>query len=355
MSSNPKKILVIRFSSLGDIVLLTALLEALRGAMSGAEIHLLTKKRYTELFTGDDRIDRVIPLLTAGFGELMRLRSVLSRERYDLIIDAHNVIRSNLLYCTIHAGLKLQLPKDQLKKLLLIRSKLNLYKQIVPHSKRYLGMLQLIGLDAVYARTVIRPPGQSLEKARRILCDGGFENDTIVALAPGARWDTKRWPPEHFHRVAEELETEGHRIVLIGGPGDVDICSGLAGQTSPRRLDLSGRLSITESAAMLSLCSLLVTNDSAPLHMAEAVGTPVVALFGPTVREFGYYPQLPSSAAIDMEMSCRPCSRNGARPCPIGTKACLVSIEPERVIQAVRNTLAQKKSRSKVEDDSRCI
>jgi heptosyltransferase-2 len=346
MSSNPKKILVIRFSSLGDIVLLTALLEALREALPGAEIHLLTKKRYAELFAGDDRIDRVIPLLTTGFGELLRLRSVLARERYDLIIDAHNVIRSNLLYGTIHAGLKLQLQKDPLKKLLLIRSKFNLYKRTVFHSKRYLEMLRFIGLDSVDAKAVIRPPRQAMEKARKILSDCGFESETIVALAPGARWETKRWPIEHFHRAAEGLKAEGYGIVLIGGPGDEAVCAELAGRASTRLLDLSGKLSIMESAAMLSLCSLLVTNDSAPLHMAEAVGTPVVALFGPTVREFGYYPQLPSSAAIEVEMNCRPCSRNGARPCPIGTKACLVSIEPERVLQAVKNTLAGMESQS---------
>ncbi len=355
MSSNPKKILIIRFSSLGDVVLLTALLEALRGALPRAEIHLLTKKQYTELFASDYRIDRVIPLYTTGFGELLKLRSVLARERYDLIIDAHNVIRSNLLYGSIHAGLKIQLPKDQLKKLLLIRSKFNLYKRTVLHSERYLEMLRFIGLDAVDAKTVIRPTGQAMERARKVLSDGGFESKTIVALAPGARWETKRWPLEHFHRVAEGLKTKGHGILLVGGPGDEAICAELAGLTSPHLLDLSGKLSIMESAAMLSLCSLLVTNDSAPLHMAEAVGTPVVALFGPTVREFGYYPQLPSSTAIDVEMNCRPCSRNGARPCPIGTKACLVYIEPERVLQEIENTLAQKRSQSAGEDSRRCI
>ncbi len=355
MSSNPKKILVIRFSSLGDLVLLTALIEALRGAMPGAEIHLLTKKIYAELFADDDRIDRVIPLLTAGIGELVRLRSVLARERYDLIADAHNVIRSNLLYATIHAGLKVQLPKYQLKKLLLIRSKLNLYKRTVPIAKRYIEMLRPVGLDASETKTSLRLTGRATERARQVLCDGGIDKDSIVALAPGARWETKRWPLEHFQRVAEWLEAEGHGIVLIGGSGDRAICADLAGRISPRTLDLSGKSSIMESAAILSLCSLLVTNDSAPMHMAEAVGTPVVALFGPTVREFGYYPQLSSSAAIDSEMSCRPCSRNGARPCPLGTKACLVSIEPERVIEAAGNILARKESQNTEEGNRRCI
>jgi heptosyltransferase-2 len=355
MSRNPVKILVIRFSSLGDIVLLTSLFEALREAFPEAEIHLVTRDRYAELLAWDERIDRLIPLVTTGFGELARLRSRLARERYDLIIDAHNVIRSNLLYGTIHAGLKVQLPKDQLKKLLLIRSKLNLYRRTVHQSKRYLEMLRHIGLEVAEARTSLHLPAQSMERARTILGDRGIGRDASVALAPGARWDTKRWPLEHFIRVADAIHAEGNRIVLIGGPGEEALCAELAKRSSARPLDLSGKLSLTESAAVLSICSILVTNDSAPLHMAEAVGTPVVALFGPTVREFGYYPRLPESTVLDVHMNCRPCSRNGARPCPIGTKACLVSIEPELVLEAVRNAFSRAGSTVTGEEGHRCI
>jgi heptosyltransferase-2 len=344
MCDASKKILIIRFSSLGDIVLLTALIEMLRGALPEAEVHLLTKERYRELFSGDDRIERVIPLLGEGFGELMRLRVLLAREKYDLIIDAHNVIRSNLLYGTIHAGLKVQLKKDQLKKMLLIRSKLNLYKQAIPQTKRYLEMLRFIGIEDTNAKTSLRLPGQAIEKAQGKLAEEGYERDKTIALAPGARWNTKRWPLENFIDVAKALDADGFRILLIGGPGEEAICSELAARSGVMPLDFSGKLSLSESAALLSLCALLITNDSAPLHMAEAVGTPVVALFGPTVREFGYYPLLPESVAIDIEMSCRPCSRNGARPCPLGTKACLVAIEPGSVIEATRSALERRES-----------
>ena len=342
MSDANKKILIIRFSSLGDIVLLTALIEALRGALPAAEIHLLTKERYGELFSGDDRIERVIPLLGEDFGELMRLRALLAREKYDLIIDAHNVIRSNLLYGTIRAGIKVQLKKDQLKKLLLIRGKINLYKQIASQPERYLEMLRFIGIGDADAKTALRLTDQALEKARTILAEKGYERDSTIAIAPGARWNTKRWPLENFIEVSRSLDADGYRIVLIGGPGEEAVCAEFTDRSGIHPLDLSGKLSLSESAALMSLCALLVTNDSAPLHMAEAVGTPVVALFGPTVREFGYYPLLPQSAAIDVEMSCRPCSRNGARPCPLGTKACLVAIEPDRVIDAARSALERR-------------
>jgi heptosyltransferase-2 len=205
-------------------------------------------------------------------------------------------------------------------------------------------MLRFIGIEDENAKTALRLPEQALEKARRLLAREGYDRSTIVAIAPGARWNTKRWPLENFIDVAKALEEDGHRVVLIGGPGEEAICAELATRSGIHPLDLSGKLSLSESAALLMLCTLLVTNDSAPLHMAEAAGTPVVALFGPTVREFGYYPLLPESRAIDVEMSCRPCSRNGARPCPLGTKACLVAIEPGRVIEAARSILGPRES-----------
>ena len=94
-----------------------------------------------------------------------------------------------------------------------------------------------------------------------------------------------------------------------------------------------------ETAAALKKASVLVTNDSGPLHIAEATGTPVVALFGPTVRQFGYFPLLEESIALEKEIECRPCSRNGARPCHIATRDCLDTIDPSEVIAAVNRVL----------------
>jgi len=334
-----EKILVIRFSSLGDLVLLTPLLEELREWMPEAEIHLLTKESYAPLFDSDDRIDRVVRLRSGTMSELLHLRSTLSGEGYELIIDAHNVIRSNLLYATTRAGVKVQLKKDQIKKSMLTRMGLNLYGRIMHQSERYLEILRPLHTPERDTIPSLFIPESTREKARGMIRDGGFEDRPLVAMAPGARWETKRWPIGHFADVADSLAESGYGIVLVGGADDEGLCAELAGRCAGRPLDASGKLGLLESAAVLAECRLLVTNDSAPLHMAEAVGTPVVALFGPTVRELGYYPQLPSSLMLGLELGCRPCSRNGARPCRLHTKECLIEMGPSHVLEAVGTVL----------------
>ena len=336
-----EKILVIRFSSLGDLVLLTPLLGLLRLWMPGAALHLLTKETYAPLFLYDDRIDEVKTLRSGRAGELMELRSTLSREGYDLIIDAHNVIRSNILFGTLRAGVKVRLKKDQIKKFLLTRMGLNLYGRVIHQAERYLDVLHPLHAPECETIPSLVIPEEAKEKARGLIRDRGFGGRPLVAMAPGARWETKRWPAEHFAAVADPLASSGCGIVLVGGADDREMCAELSERCPEEPLDASGRLDPLESAALLAECKLLVTNDSAPLHLAEAVGTRVVALFGPTVREFGYHPQLPSSVALGLELKCRPCSRNGARPCPLRTKECLVDLEPRHVLEAARTVLGQ--------------
>ena len=338
-----EKILVIRFSSLGDLILLTPLLERLREWMPEAEIHLLTKERYAPLFASDRRINQMKLLRSGELGELLRIRSELAAERYDLILDAHNVIRSNLLYATTRAGIKVQLRKGQFKKFMILRMGLNLYENILHQSERYIDLLR--PFDPPDGGTIpsLAIPAEAREKARALIRERYPGDVSLVALAPGARWETKRWPLEHFITVADRLSASGHGIVLIGGADDAALCGELSGRCAVSPLDAAGRLGLIESAALLAECRLLVTNDSAPLHMAEAAGTPVVALFGPTVREFGYHPQLSSSVMLGLELGCRPCSRNGARPCRIHTKECLADLTPDHVIDAAVTLLGDSK------------
>jgi heptosyltransferase-2 len=339
-----KKILIIRFSSLGDLVLLTPLMGLLRSWMPDAEIHLLTKKRAAPLFAADDRIDQIKLLHSGTLNELLQLRSVLSGEGYDLVIDAHNVIRSNILYSITRAGVKVQLKKDQIKKFMLIRMRQNLYGRISHQSERYLDLLRPFDAPEYDSIPSLAISDDAKERARGIIRDRGFEGRPLVAMAPGARWETKRWPVEHFTAVADSLAASGYGIVLIGGTEDESVCGELSKQCAEEPLDASGRLDLLESAALLAECRLLVTNDSAPLHMSEAVGTPVVALFGPTVREFGYHPQLSSSLMLGLELECRPCSRNGARPCHLNSNECLVDLGPGPVLEAARTALGDSES-----------
>jgi heptosyltransferase-2 len=340
------KICIIRLGSLGDLVLMVPLLRALRPSFPSKEIHLVCKEKYAGLFDGNGLVDSFIPVKRGDIRELVELRSSLSGARYETIIDAHGVIRSNLLFHALGAPRKLQIRKDEFKKAVLIVSKTNLYKRVTSQAERYAELVRRLGVDMREPCAELPVPPSAATGAEAALGTAGRSGKPLIAFAPGARWPTKRWPAGHFARLISEASTRGWAPVLIGGTEDSATNAEVAGLSGSVPLDLTGALSIIESAAVLKRCRALVTNDSAPLHLAEAVGTPVIAFFGPTVREFGYFPHLSSSRALETTIPCRPCSRNGKRACPYGTKECLVSIEPSRALEALLGTLGETRDPS---------
>jgi heptosyltransferase-2 len=335
------KILLIRFSSLGDLILLTALIDAIGEALPDLELHLATKEIYSELFEGSERVDRIHPIPEdAGIADLLDLRKRLSVEGFDIIIDAHNVLRSNLLYRTLRARRKVQLGKDQVRKLSLIRTGRDLYGDNQSMHGRYLGLLRQLGEPASSVPTRLEPDVEACARAVSFLDDENLARRRFVAIAPGARWETKRWQPASFGLLAQELADCGLGVLMIGDRSEMELCRTVAGGCGAAVA--CGRLSLMETAAALREASVLVTNDSAPLHLSEAVGTPVVALFGPTVRQFGYFPILPGSVVIERDLGCRPCSRNGSGRCRLENRECLDGIGHEEVLAEVLRIMREE-------------
>jgi heptosyltransferase-2 len=150
-------------------------------------------------------------------------------------------------------------------------------------------------------------------------------------LAPGARWGTKRWP--FYPDLAAAL---GEPVVVLGGDDDVGLGEGIVARAPGRSWNAAGALPLTVSAALLARAALLITNDSAPLHLATALGVPVVALFGPTVPAFGFGPVWPEDRVIEHPgLACRPCHHHGPMTCPLGHHRCMREIEVEAVVEAV--------------------
>jgi heptosyltransferase-2 len=150
-------------------------------------------------------------------------------------------------------------------------------------------------------------------------------------------WATKRWPG--FRELAHALSTD-HRVVVIGADADRDLAAEIMAATSGRAIDATGRLSLLASAELIRRSALLVTNDSLPLHLASAMNTPTVAVFGPTVPEFGFGPLATKSAVAGVsELACRPCDRHGPRKCPLGHWRCMREITPTTVASLARELL----------------
>lgn len=163
----------------------------------------------------------------------------------------------------------------------------------------------------------------------------------LVGIAPGSIWYTKRWLKEHFAELVRRLEQQPIQIFLIGGSEDQALCEFIQADSSA--VNVAGKLSVLESAALIERLDLMITNDSAPLHIANAVQTDVIAIFGPTVKDFGFYPFRDNDQVIEVELDCRPCSWHGGKKCPLGHHNCMRWITPDRVFNEVMTHLQNRK------------
>jgi heptosyltransferase-2 len=160
----------------------------------------------------------------------------------------------------------------------------------------------------------------------------------FIALAPGSVWATKRWP--YYAEVARRIADRG-LLVVIGSTEDRAAAREIVDATEGAAIDATGRLSLLASAELLSRCALLVTNDSAPQHLASAMGTPTITIFGPTVPEFGFGPLAPGSRiAGHPSLRCRPCHSHGPRECPLGHWRCMREVPAEDVAALAAAVLA---------------
>jgi heptosyltransferase-2 len=166
-----------------------------------------------------------------------------------------------------------------------------------------------------------------------LLGENAHLGEPLVALAPGSVWATKRWP--YFAQLAAALEPSW-RAVVVGSADDAPLAREIVAATRGRAIDATGRLSLLGSAALLERCTALVTNDSAPQHLASATSTPTIAVFGPTVPAFGFGPLAPGSESVGLAaLPCRPCDGHGPRECPLGHWRCMRELSVEMVASAV--------------------
>ncbi len=342
----PSKILIIRFSSIGDIVLTSPVARFLREQFPDAQIDFLTKKKYSELLRWNDTLSNVI-LFDEEVDDLKALRGRIRETRYDLIIDLHNSLRSIYLRTFVGAGRVKVFRKHALKRWLLVRFKRNLYTRVRSVAERYADTVRKFGEPDV--RVDFPLPAEVVHTVTGLVHSGKFSaKDRLVGIAPSAMHFTKRWPLERFVKLGIALATaERVKIVLFGSQEEAEYCSDLAhlinsGVSSHCAESLAGRLSLSESAAAAGLCAIFVSNDTGLMHLAAARGVPVVAVFGSSVREFGFFPQGEKSVVVEnIGLECRPCSHIGRSECPKEHFRCMNDITVDAVLAQARKILRE--------------
>lgn len=220
-----------------------------------------------------------------------------------------------------------------------------LYTRRVPyrarqhHAERLLRLA--VGDEAVVAPEALKPslyPSPADRDAvDSLLARHGAASERLIAIAPGSIWATKRWPG--FPALARSLSSHG-RVVIIGGPADRDLAA-LVTSTTPNAIDATGQLTVLASAELIHRAASLVTNDSLPQHLASAMGTPTLTIFGPTVPAFGFGPLAPGSIATGHEsLDCRPCHPHGPVRCPLGHHKCMKDLAESAVLARALDVLA---------------
>ena len=328
-------ILVIRLSSLGDILLTTPILRVLREHCPAAQIDFLTKAAYQDVLRTNPCVDRLL-LLEPQQG----LRETLGRlrqTRYDILVDLHRTLRSRLLYHGLLAQRKLTYTKRTIRRALLVHLGWNTLQAMIPVPELYMAPLRCLGMTMSLPPLEMHLATESQEAMQAYLQQELPESRRrpLLAVAPGARWSTKRWPVERFAVVAQTLaQAQQAAVVVLGSAEDSQLAQKLCQQLSVPVLNSTGKLSLMHTAALLQQCHLLLSNDSGLMHMAAALRVPVVAIFGPTVQEFGFYPFKASAEVVSAVLACRPCSTKGSMRCPRGHHQCMQQVTVADVLAA---------------------
>jgi heptosyltransferase II len=329
--------LVIQTSFLGDTVLTTPLLVQL--ARRGP-VDIVTTPASAALLANHPAVRQVIPYdkrgADRGLGGFIALAQRLKAEGYDVAFLAQGSWRSAALALVAGIPSRLGFATSAGR---LFYTKRVVYREDLHHAARLLMLSRPNGREPTVEELLpTLHPGEAERAAVNALLSTGGVNagDRFVALAPGSVWGTKRWPyyPELAQQVADRA-----RVVIVGGADDAELARAIVA-AAPNAVDATGQLSLLASAELIGRAAVLVTNDSLPEHLASAMGTPTVAIFGPTVPEFGFGPLAPRSIVLGHTgLTCRPCDRHGPQRCPLGHFKCMRELDANGVAEQVRALL----------------
>lgn len=327
-----KKILLIRFSSIGDIVLTTPVVRCIKQQLPEVELHVLTKPSYRSIYAANPYVDKVFEL-TPNWKSLM---ASLRKEHYDFIVDLHKNWRSWRVRLALHRP-SAAFPKLDFKKFLYTKMKTGKMPN-VHIVDRYFKAVKKLG---------VHNDGQGLDFFFNEGDEMHYEDlpesfrDGFVAVVIGGQHATKILPVEKVVEVCEALD---YPVILVGGPEDAARGDRIKNKVGSYVGNTCGSLTVGQSASLLKLADAVLTNDTGMMHIAAALRKPIVSVWGNTVPEFGMYPYLPqgmkpATIVENKSLKCRPCDKLGFAKCPKGHFDCMNTLDAKEIAQKIRAEL----------------
>ena len=331
-----KRILILKLGAVGDVVLVTPSLRAIRRKFPNAKITLLVGRDAFELVQHCPYLDELLTYdrtrKDRGLGGLLRLSSELRRRGFDLVIDFQNNKISQLLSYLSLAPQRVGWSRGPLR--ILVNRRVPEPKEPMPPVRHQFKLLSALGIEGNDEALELWVQPRDHAYVDRFL-EGEWLSgrEPLVGLNLGGspNWLTKRWPIKYFAELCDRLAEDNMRVVLTGTQTEKENLKGLLKLVKTRPIIAVEKTTLPQLAALLGRCKTYVTVDSAPLHLAASVGTPVIALFGPT-DPFRHFPPQAQGVILNKKVPCHPCYR---RQCPIGL-ICMTQITPEEVHQEIR-------------------
>lgn len=329
-----KKILIIRFSSIGDIVLTSPVIRAVRNKYPESFISMIIREEFASLIADCPYLNEVITLKKNE--NISSLVNRIKENKYDIIIDIHSNLRSLYLDYTLSAEKRLIYKKNILKRWLLLNFHLNLLGKKSNVIDNYFEALKPIGIENDNRGLEIWANRSDEEKAEEFLKKYVNNKVLLIGLAPFAHWKTKCWPLDYYLKLINDLSKKiDCRFIIFGGPGDIEKLGSTFENSANKPIIGINELNLMGQAALIKKCRYFVGNDTGLMHVADAVNIPMITFFGPTVKEFGFAPVGKNSVVLSRDLNCRPCSLHGSDRCPKGTLECLKAILPEEVVNMI--------------------
>jgi len=338
-------ILLIRFSSLGDLVLTTPIYRELRKIYPDSRLTLLTSEGFGRVLENNPHLDEIIyHHRKETRNDLENLIDQLRLQKFDLIYDIHNSLRSRW----IGWQLKRHAPKPEhwliekrtLARELQIRFGWAQFFNGKSQREQWLEPLRRHHTGALSTKTELFPSVADKNYVKAWLNQNDLQDKPFVCIGASASFPLKCWPLQNFKKLIENIIQSGISVVLVGTNGEIEteeLAEYFRG--SQNVFCAAGMFTILQSAALLEMANAVVANDTSIIHLAEAMRTPSIALFGPTVKEFGYAPMLAQSRLMetDLALRCRPCSRTGKGTCKNRQQQiCMYSISTQKVWDAAQ-------------------
>lgn len=342
------KIIIFQTAFIGDVILTLPMVQLLKKRYPTVAIDFVTTKRASSVLQNHPDINEII--IYDKYGEdkglkgFKKVTSLLKSKKYDVAIVPHRSIRSALLIYLSRIKTRIGFNRSAGK---ILFNRIVKYRYDIHEVERNISLLKPLLIETRKKELPRLYPSIDDKKiVDKILFEEEIlDTSRLIGIAPGSVWNTKRWTKEGYFQLVRKLLSEKYNVCLIGGKEDVKLCNEIINNTTRGGvINLSGKLTLLQSAELIRRCRVLITNDSSPVHLAAAVDTPVVAIFGPTLPAFGFAPYSDGSVVVETHgLKCRPCAIHGGKKCPIGTFDCMIKITHEMVYEKIVEVLDRSK------------